>query len=74
MRRTLALLLTLSCSTGLVADTEAGEDSSLAAGTLLRVTAPRVAKGRIEGTLVSARARSCSPSPAPGRGRSRALT
>jgi hypothetical protein len=54
MRRTLALLLTLSCSTGLVADTEAGEDSSLAAGTLLRVTAPRVAKRRIEGTLVSA--------------------
>lgn len=54
MGRTLALLLTLSCSTGLVADTEAGEDSSLAAGTLLRVTAPRVSKGRLEGTLLSA--------------------
>jgi hypothetical protein len=59
MRRTLALLLTLSCSTGLVADTEAGEDSSLAAGTLLRVTAPRVSKGASK-ALCSRRARTRS--------------
>jgi hypothetical protein len=54
MGRTSVVLLSVACLAGFGGPATAGDDTPLAAGTLLRVTAPRVAKGRIEGTLLSA--------------------
>jgi hypothetical protein len=54
MTRTLKLLIALPYLGCLAGPAHAGEAQPLPAGTLVRVTAPRVTKGRIEGTLLSA--------------------
>lgn len=53
MRRTHKLLLTLPYLACLAGPAHAEETQSVPAGTLVRVKAPSVSKGRIEGTLVS---------------------
>ena len=54
MRHTLRLPIALAYLGCLAGPANAGEAQPLPTGTLVRVTAPRVSKGRIEGTLVSA--------------------
>jgi hypothetical protein len=54
MGRTHKLLIVLGCLVGVAGAAHAADDGPLAAGTLIRVTAPRIWKGRIEGRLLSA--------------------
>ena len=54
MGRTHKLLLTLPYVACLACPAHSEEAQSVPAGTLVRVTAPSVSKGRIEGTLLSA--------------------
>jgi hypothetical protein len=54
MGRAYRLLLTLSCLVCFSAAAHAGNERPLAAGTLVRVTAPSLSRGRIEGRLLSA--------------------
>jgi|SoiMethySBSTD1v2_1073268.scaffolds.fasta_scaffold16667_2 hypothetical protein len=54
MRHTLRLPIALAYLGCLAGPANAGEAQPLPTGTLVRVTAPRVSKGRIEGTLLSA--------------------
>jgi hypothetical protein len=54
MTRTQKLLLTLPYLACLAGPAQAEETQSMPAGTLVRVKAPSVSKGRIEGTLLSA--------------------
>ena len=54
MGRTQKLLLALPYLACLAGPSRAGETQSLSEGTLIRVTAPSVSKGRLTGTLVDA--------------------
>jgi hypothetical protein len=54
MRRSRKLLITLMCPVFLASAAQAEEAPSLSPGTLVRVTAPAVSKGRLTGTLLEA--------------------
>src|SRR5262245_55865009 len=54
MRRSRKIPITLMCLVYLASAAHAEEAQSLPAGTLVRVTAPGVSKGRLTGTLVEA--------------------
>jgi hypothetical protein len=57
MLRAHRLLLTLPWLLGVAGTTQAGENRALSEGSLVRVTAPSVSKGRLTGTLLKANER-----------------